>query len=292
VSTVSVVATVEPSGAAGGLGTGAFGTVPFGEGPYRTVPSAGYPPPRIRLDVTDTGDPAITTVTVTRLDPDGRIAPVRTLDGGPLTLSTSGADRVGLLYDYEAPLGQPVSYSTLETPGSTSAQVTLDEPWVWLIHPGVPERSLPVWVAGMPERTRRVTRGVHYPMGRARPVVQTDGQRKAAEYALTIMTRTDVERAAIDDLIDDAGVVLLNVPATLGWGVGAEYVAVGDTTEARLYRWGPEQRRTWTLPLIVVDRPEGGTQSERVYVDVLAAYASYAQVQAAYPSYADLLAGP
>lgn len=261
-STVTVVPTVEPS----------------------TGPED---PPRVRLDVTDTGSPAVTSTVVTRLDPDGRAVPVRTTDGGPLSLAGGPA----LLYDYGSPFGAPVRYSTLESPATVSSEVTVDELNVWLIHPGVPALSRPILAAGITGRTRRVQRGIHYPLGGLYPVVQTDGQRKAPEYTLTIRTTTATDREAIDTLLEDAGVLLLNVPAGLQWGITAEYVSAGDTVEDRLYAYGPEQRRTWQLPLLVVDRPEGGTQAERTLAD-LVEYPTLADLAAAYPTLLQLAAGP
>jgi hypothetical protein len=111
-------------------------------------------PPRVRLDVTDSGTPNLFATTVMRLDPDGALRPVRTQDGAPLTLGTSGSNRVGLVYDYEAPYGAPVSYSTLESPSTVSNPVTVDESRVWLVHPGVPALSLPITVAEIGERKR------------------------------------------------------------------------------------------------------------------------------------------
>lgn len=268
-STVTVVATVEPS-----------------TGPYD--------PPRVRLDVTDSGTPAVSATTVTRLDPDGRTVPVRTLDGGPLRLQAFGADRVGLLYDYEAPLGQPVVYSTLESPAVVTGQVTLPADDVWLIHPGVPELSLAVDLRAesFAEEEWAVTQGVHWPMGREHPVVQTDGQRKAPSSSLTVRVHTSEQLQSLRTLLADAGTLQLNVPAQLGIGVDTCYVAVGAVTNRRLVNIGDDPRRSVVLPYQVVTRPEGGSQSERTYTDVLASFASYAAVQAAYDSYADLLAGP
>jgi hypothetical protein len=248
-------------------------------------------PPRVRLNVTDSGTPAITQVTVTRLNPDGRTVPVRTTDGNPLTLSTSGSNRVGLIYDYEPPYGSPVSYSTLENPTTVSAQVTVSEPRVWLIHPGVPALSMPVQVLGIGPRVRSVAAGAHWPMGREHPVVQTDGQRKAPAYTLRLRTDGDQERTAVEALCWDAGTLLLNVPVGKGWGVGAEYVAVGELTEAREVDYGSWPRRVWELPCQVVARPEGGTQAERTYTDVLAENASYGALRTRYATYFDLLAG-
>jgi len=251
------------------------------------TPEPGNVPPRVRLNITDTGTPAVTAVTPTRLNPDGSTVPVRTYDGNPLTL-TSGT---GLLYDYEMPYGAPVSYSTIESPTLSSAQVAVGVADVWLVHPGVPALSQPIRVIAINERVRKAQRGVHFPMGRRGPVVQTDGQRKSAAYTLTIRTNTDSARAAIDNLLDDASVLLLNVPATKGWGVTAEYVSVGDSTEARFAPYGSEQRRTWDLPVLVVDRPVGGSQAQRTLLDLLD-YPTLNSLAAAYSTLNALLAGP
>lgn len=242
-------------------------------------------PPRVRLDITDDGGLAQTTIT--RLDPDGSSVVVRTGDGGPLPISAG----IGLLYDYEAPFGAQVSYASLESPAVTSIQVTVDEAQVWLIHPGVPTLSRPVRAAGISGRIRPVRRGVHYPMGRKHAVVQTDGQRKAPEYTLTVRTTTEDERLAIDTLLEDASVLLLNVPADKGWGITAEYVAVGDSDEGRLFQYAREPRRHWTLPLLVVDRPAGGTTAARTYQDLLVGFATYADLAATHPTYYDVLVG-
>lgn len=243
-------------------------------------------PPRIRLDVSASAGE--TSATVTRLDPDGRTVPVRSSDGAPLPISGTTA----LLYDYEMQYGAAVSYSSLQSPATVSAQVAVGESRVWLIHPGVPELSQPLTVAELSERKRPVQQGVYRPMGRRYAVVQTDGQRKAPEFTLSIYTATGAERDAVEDLLEDAGTLLLNVPAGKGWGIGADYVAVGDSTESRYGRFLGYSDRRWDLPLVVVGRPFGGTQSQRTYVDVLATYTSYTQVQAAYSSYFSLLAGP
>lgn len=257
-----------------------------------TVEASNHPP-RVRLDVTDTGSsPAHFSTTVTRLDPDGRTVTVRTSDGNPLVLTTSGSSRVGLFYDYEMPYGALVSYSTVESPSVRSVEVSVPETRVWLIHPGVPELSCPVTVASIGDRTRIVQRGVHRPMGRAAPVVQTDGARKSAEYVLSVLTFTDSERADLDDLFSDAGALLLNKPASKTWGAPSEYVSVGDVVEARVARYAGEAMRTWGLPLTVIDRPEGGSQAERTYLDVLADHPTYASLLTAYATYLDLLAGP
>jgi hypothetical protein len=262
-----------------------------------TVESSTGPqdPPRVRLNVTDTGtSPALFSATVTRLDPDGRVVPVRTSDGNPLVLSTSGSNRTGLVYDYEMPYGAPVTYSTMETPGSSSAAVTVDEPNIWLVHPGVPELSMPVELraGSLAEEEWGVQQGVFFPMGREFPVVQTDGSRKAAQSSLTvaISSRTDLDR--IRALVSDAGTLLLNVPDSLNLGIDTAYIAVGAIRNVRPSDIGSVALRDIVMPFQVVDRPAGGSQSERTYVDVLAQFSTYAAVRNSYANYTALLAGP
>jgi hypothetical protein len=101
-------------------------------------------PPSVVLAVTDTGTPNLFATTVTRLDPDGVWRNVRTSDGNPLVLTTSGANRVGTLRDNEAPYGTPVTYSTIESPSTVSSPVTVDETRVWLVDPGTPALSVPI----------------------------------------------------------------------------------------------------------------------------------------------------
>lgn len=252
----------------------------------------GSTPPRVRLDVTDTGAPEVFSVTVTRHDPDGRTVPVRTSDGNPVTLSTSGSTRVGVAYDYEAPYGQAVTYSTEEDSATVSAQVVVDETRVWLTHPGVPVLSIPLTVGSLGSRAHQSPRGVFYPLGRRNPVVQTDGQRKSAEYTLELVTVSELERVALHTICDDASVLLLNVPADKGWGMSAEYVSVGDLTEARAATYPGYAMRRFTMSVTVVDRPVGGSQAARSYADILSLYGSYDDVLRAYDTYFDLLAGP
>ena len=247
-------------------------------------------PPRVRLDVTDTGTPAITSVTVVRRGPGGRDVPVRTTDGGPLTLVTSGSNRVGTVYDYELEYQVPVTYSTVQTPANT-ATVTLDEAQAWLIHLGVPALSRPISISAITGRAKSLPRAVHAPMGSKFRIVHSAGQRQASEYTLTVKTRSDADREALDALFEDGSTLLLNVPAGKGWGFTTEYVAIGDLNEDRPVPYGREPLRLWPLPLLVVERPIGGTKTERTYVDLLQ-FASYEELDAAYDSYLAIASGP
>ena len=248
-------------------------------------PATESVPPRVLLNVTATAGE--TSATITRQDPDGRIFPVRTATGDPLAISAGS----GLLYDYEAPFGQQVWYSSLEDPASYT-QATVDEAQAWLINVGVPVLSVPIRVQSWGPRVRKVQQGVYYPMGRRTPVVHTDGQRRSAEHTLTLLTFTAAEQQALLALVDDASPLLLNVPLSAGAGVAHEYVAVGDLTESRLTRLTSHAMRSWDLPCTVIARPAGGSQATRVLTDLLIDFGSLDDIKASYSSLLDVLAGP
>ena len=244
-------------------------------------------PPRVRLDVTVTG--GITSTTITRQDPDGRIVPVRTNTGDPLPISGGTA----ILYDYEAPFGAQVWYSSLEDPASV-AQATVDDPIVWLIHPGVPVLSTPIELAAgsAAEEEWAVQQGIFWVMGRETPVVHTDGARKAPASTLSVITETLSQLRAMKALLADTSPLLLNVPPSLDLGLDTTYIAIGSVTPRRPSDIGSEQLRTLTLPYTVVARPAGGSQATRTYADPAMDYGSYADLKAAYASYLALTAGP
>lgn len=245
-------------------------------------------PPRVRLNISASAGE--TSTTVTRLDADGNVRTVRTADGAPQQIISGSA----LLYDYELPYGLAASYSSIESPATTSAQVTVDESRVWLVHPGVPDLSIPIEfrIDSFDAEDWDVDEGVFYPMARSSAVVQTPGVRRSAESSFTVAVSSQDELRALRDILTDTSSLLLNVPVSLGIGVDACYIAVGKVRNARPSNIGTDPLRDVVLPYRVVDRPAGGSQSQRTYTDILAGYASYAAVQAQYPSYLALLAGP
>lgn len=246
-------------------------------------------PPRVKVDITDSGTPAITSVNVVRKDAAGNTTPVRTPDGGPLQLVTSGSTRVGTVFDYEAFYGVAYTYSTVEYPAGVSSSVTLAVADPWLVHLGIPGRSMQVLIQSMSDRTRAVQRGVFQPMGRADSIVITDGRRKNPEGSLQLLTRTDAERVALDTLLSDAGTLLLNLPASKNWGQSSAYVSIGDVTEQRPGRVLSVPDRIWELPYTPVSRPVGGQQATYTYADVQAKYATYQALLDANVTYAAVL---
>lgn len=244
-------------------------------------------PPRVRLNVSATAGE--TSTTVVRNNPDGTTSPVRTGDGNPLPISGG----VALAYDYEAPFGVGVSYTTLESPTIVSVQVTVAITDIWLIHPGVPALSMPVKLrpGSLVQETLSVRQGVFWPMGRSTPVVITDGSRKKTQSTLIVSLETLTDLDALRALLSDAGALLLNIPAGMATGFDTSYIAVGDVTIGRWTDVSIDPFRDVTLPFTVVDRPAGGSTSQRTYTDLLS-FSSYRALNAAYPTYTALLAGP
>lgn len=248
-------------------------------------------PPRVRLNVTGTTE---TQTTVNRLNADGTLVPVRTFDGNPLILTGSGGSTTGLVYDYEATFNSAVSFTSAESPTVVSSQVTVPSSTPWLIHPGVPALSMPIVLrpGSLQEEMFGAVQGVFHPMGRVNPVIVTDGARKGSQSSITVILETLNDLAALRALISDAGVLLLNIPADQQYGFSTAYVAISDVRVARLTSISTDPYRDVTLPFYVVDRPAGGSQSQRSYADLLAAYSTYPTLDAAYPNYTAMLAGP
>jgi len=246
-------------------------------------------PPRVKVDVTDTGSsPAITQVTVTRTDAAGNTSVVRTNDGNPLILTTSGSTRVGTVFDYEMAYGVPYTYSTSEQPANKSAATTVVTGTPWLVHPGVPDRSMPIdfRIGSFDDEDFAVNVGVFHPMGRANAVVVTDGRRQSGASSFTVGTETLAELANLRALVADAGVLQLNVPATLGLGIDTAYVFVMGVTVKRRSNIGTAPQRDVVMPYVTVDAPVGGSQAQYTWADVIAKYPTWQALINANPTWA------
>lgn len=258
---------------------------------FVVTPDPTNSPPRVRFDVTI---PAGTggTVLIVRTDPDGRGYPVRLADPAAFV----GTAWVG--YDYETPYGASVSYAAAVTylnPGTVTdnlaATTTLSVSDVWLVHPGIPALSMRLdKVTSTGDRLRPVSRGIFEAFGRPDPIIVTDGKRKSVQASLSVRTRTLSELAALIALTADCAVLLLNVPASLGWGLVNEYVSFGDLGEAREVDIGADPYRITSGPYHVVSRPVGGSQSQRTWATVLAESATWQDVLNTRTTWSELLA--
>lgn len=231
-----------------------------------------------------TGGPA--TATIYRVDTGASRTPVR--GGEPAALSAG--QWVGT--DYEAPLDEQVTYIAVDgtgTIGASSPAVVLPSGGQsWLRHPGQPTLSRPVDVAVQDAETRGIAQGVFNIHGRTNPVV-VSGRRQGVVTTMTINTATEAETQALWDLLDDGSVLLLTAPGGYGWG--SRYVAVGEASAARNSRVASTQRRVFTLPITVTDRPVGLASAGvgNSCADVLTTYATCADLLAAKATCRDLL---
>lgn len=249
---------------------------------------ASNSPPRVRLDIAASAGE--TSSTIQRINPDGSLVPVRTQDGNPQPISAGTA----LLYDYECPLGQGVRFTSVQSPGTVSAQVTVPGTAIWLVHPGIPGLSMMLKPAPgcFAKRVRSAPRGVFAVMGRKNVIVFTDGARKGMQSQLVVYVRSSDEKTALEALTADCSTLLLNVPASLGYNVATRYISLGDSEEDPVTNLLTEAWMTVTFPFDEVDRPDGGTTSQRTYADVLSGFATYSSFDSSYASYAAALAGP
>jgi hypothetical protein len=243
-----------------------------------TIAATEHPetsPPSVRLDITASGTPTVTSATVTRTDVNGRTYPVRTSDGGALPVSGG----VATLWDYEIPYGTTSTYSVSATGATTVTDTALLNVTVpWLVHPGVPALSVPVTVQSAPDLTRPAEQGMFRVIGRRDPVVVSGGARSLPSGTLGLLTRTAAERAALDLLLDEASPLLLNTPDS--WELGPAYISVGDVAETRVSRIPSEPYRVWRLDFQVVGRPAGGSQALRTWETVAAEYATWSAIPA------------
>lgn len=247
-------------------------------------------PPRVRLDISAfTGS---TVGHVTRIDAAGGVAKVRA--GDPVAL-TSGA---AVLYDYEAKFGQAFTYTIYTDAGvglngMTSNSVTLAVYTPWLLHPGVPNLSQKVTISSMGDQTLDATRGVHTVLGRADPIVITDGVRRSPTFDLTLRTKSDAAEAGLLTLLQDGSPLLLQ--ATYGTMKGTSYnwVSVGAVTRVDMVPFFDNTDVQWTLPCTVTSAPAGLLQTQRTWGDLLAEYPStWRQVTSAYATWRGALTGP
>lgn len=251
------------------------------------TPDPTNAPPRMQLDVTATGTPTVSSVTISRTDPDGSVKLVRTADGGPLVLSGGAAT----IYDPEIPYGVPVDYSIEEgSAPTTSAQLDVDAPW--LTHLGVPSRSVTLdFLKGSSDEEEWVIdQGVFPILGRATPIVVTGAARQAPSSMLLVGTESLADLEALRDLLADGSVLLLNVSPALGLGLDTAYIAVGNAKPRRRSDIGTDPQRNFQLPYQVVGRPAGGTRSGIIWADVAAEYATWSSIPVG-KTWAQLAAG-
>lgn len=241
-------------------------------------------PPRNQLTLA--GFTGASTATIVRTDGAGNQNFVRT--GNPAQIVSGAA----VLFDYEAPFNTAVTYTATPDTGSaaTSAAATLvvvSQPW--LIHPGFPALSQELIVTAMPDESSDVNQGVHTVLGRAAPVVITDGVRHATTFDITVRTETWTDFDALDGLLADGSVLLLQGTDPITGRTLYRWVSVGAVTKTPLVPVFANQLYHWTLSCTSTDAPSGLLQAEFEWNDIVADYATWADVKTAFPTWQDVV---
>jgi len=240
---------------------------------------------------------------------------VHTTNGQPVPVSGGTAT----LVDYWAPYGEWVTYQAVDAASggllaaSQPIQVSADDPW--LVHVGFPARSVPLVLraGSFQSRTRGTTRTTLRPLGRRLPLVVSGGVRPSHESSMIVQTATSQELSALDTLLADDSVLLLNIPRDTGLLFPTCYVSVGDAEEVRLTDIGEDVERDWRLPFLVTSAPIPGTGIStgpdpdggwdpggggenpggggRTYADEAVAHNTYQAAKVAHATFADAFNG-
>lgn len=238
----------------------------------------GVPVIRLELDWEGAED-----VFVYRTDPDGSVIAVRQAD--PVQSFTGEAT----ILDYEFPFSETVSYRM--SSGSESYDsgpvIRWDEHEAWLVHPGLPDRSVALGVIEWPTWTAPVPRGVFRPLGRRAPIV-VSGRRQAPSGSLVLYTKGTEAYDRLELLLDDGAPLLLK--GTPNDGAGTTWVSVGDYS-VQPVAVNVREFAVWTLPLDVASRPSGSALAPVRYADASLYFDSYLHAGAVAPTYADRSAG-
>lgn len=212
-----------------------------------------------------------------------------------------------LVTDYEAPLGQAVTYScqTFDSAGTPSplsdpsASVTLDVADVWLSDPLAPSTALALPLTrGSGDIAVRVGAFVGSygqdaallnPIGVSLPIAVVGVRRAISAMPVTVATYSSAVDAALLDLLQQASVACLRVPPAVRRVSPVSYVQFGDLQPAD----DPSLRRTvWPLVATAVQAPGLNVViPTRTYDDLLAEASTYDELAQLYTTYIDLQRG-
>ncbi|MFT9305590.1 MAG: hypothetical protein ABF524_07380 [Bifidobacterium aquikefiri] len=194
--------------------------------------------------------------------------------------------------------------------GSTSQFDILTDPvaltpqYGWLIHPANPAKSMQLprgRITGFTDIGRAANATRHDVMGASLPVYTINGSRFGMEFTLELKTRSFDEESMLWALLND------QIPVLINWldadaqrlNLSPMFVQVGDVTQARFVQQVyadsdesyPDHWRTWQLPCVQIQSPAISQQTAVwTYLGLLNEQSSYLNVQAAYATYADVQA--
>lgn len=210
------------------------------------------------FSLTVSGLTGVNTITVSRNNPDGSVATVRSAGSQP----TGGATTMAF-FDFEAPLDQLVTYTVTPDVGSpvtgSAVKITTDGQTFWLKNVSQETLSTKVTMASMSPLTRRARILATYPvLGRANPIVVSDV--RAGREGTMVLTTADATAAkAVRSIFTAGNALFLQCPASTNFP--DMYFSAGDIAEAWVPDWAATALRTFSVPFIEVDSPTDGLVS-------------------------------
>jgi hypothetical protein len=115
----------------------------------------------------------------------------------------------------------------------------------------------------------------HRIQGSEYQIVTKTGPRGAPITSLQVATTTADERASLVAITRDQTPLFLQVPAAWGWDFDDGYFDVGDLGTERVLQYGPEPRRTVTLPLERVEAPIGTQAAAWTWTGLASAFGTW-----------------
>lgn len=197
------------------------------------------------------------------------------------------------VYDYETRQGQTVEYFVLTSQGvpvGEGARIQIPEWGTWLKDPFRPHLNTKLWFNSDDTYTRQANRVLLQPRGSRLPIAQWE-RRTAPEGKIRLLTETADDARRFTTLIDEAGVVFLDVAED--FGVPFRYASVGDVAGTRAVSGAlRDPHRYWDLELQEVAAPIGEPSAmAATYENLMARFASYLELRASVPDYKAVTAG-
>jgi hypothetical protein len=228
--------------------------------------------------------------------------------GSPVTLvgpAPGAGNRVGYLYDYEAPLNTAIRYRSTDNLGTvtTAGPVTITvadgvswmkdpaRPWANLMIPECvrnafdvvcvppPEPALFLVYGGLGDRVRAADATLFPILNRQRPA-DVYAYRKDHATSWQVASVTLDAMNSITEFYAFGGPIFLQLDPIFGWD--DQYYQPGDTTEQRISADLRQPLRLWPVPLTVVDAPPGAAQGT--------VQNNWCLIKDTYPTWADFTA--
>lgn len=260
------------------------------------APSFALAPGPLRsVAVTLTIPAGVTRLWVWRVSPSGATSYVR----GAVDLTVSPSTTL-TIYDYEAPIGVPLTYYAQSgnaagevsgTPTTATIEIaSLGCGDTWLTNIAMPANTVKLPIEHLEQLLYTIPTGVHKVIGRRAPIVATD-LAQTPSFDVALLTATDLERDQARATLGDGISVLLRTPPELD--IGNLYFAVLGWAEQRIVRDGTVSDRRFLVQGQEVERPD---PKLFVPVTLIASYqdvrdenADYATVKATHETYEALL---